>query len=222
MPDATARSPIHEWFQRRQPVWKNVHGTPLAVQLQSAEEERTALDLLALCDMSALQKLGIRGGQAEHFIADRGIGVPTSIYESQRLTDDGLIVRLATDEFILESGISGDLLTNLSADLVSADGQVFRVERQEATFLLTGSRATELLAQTCSINFREAAMNQLMLTRMAGVNCGILPETAGNRNIYRFWVDYTYAAWLWSTMAEIAQDLDGCVVGAGCLYPELY
>ncbi len=221
MPDVTARSPIHAWLERRAPEWKNVRGTPMAVRLQEAGDEQTALNLLALCDVSALQKLGIKGPDAERFVADRGIAVPQAVYESQGLTDGGLIVRLAKDELMLESGISGEVLPQLSSDLTSAEGLVFRVDRQDATFLLTGSRATEVLAQSCSINFRDAAVSQLLLTRVAGVSCGVLPDTIGDRRIFRLWVDYTYAMYLWTTLVQISEDLGGCVVGAGCIFPEL-
>ena len=78
-----------------------------------------------------------------------------------------------------------------------------------------------MLAQSCSINFNEASLNQLLLTRVAGVNCGVLPETIGNRQFFRLWVDYTYAIYLWTTLVQIFEDLDGSVVGAGCIFPEL-
>ena len=221
MPEVTTRSPIHHWLKQRTSEWKNVNGTLVAVRLGNADDEKTALERLALCDVSGLQKLGFKGPDAEHFVAEHGIAIPEAVYESRALTDGGLIVRLAADEFLLESGLIGAALPQLSSDLDSAEGQVFRVERQDATFLLTGSRATKVLAQSCSINFNEASLNQLLLTRVAGVNCGVLPETIGNQQFFRLWVDYTYAIYLWTTLVQIFEDLDGSVVGAGCIFPEL-
>jgi hypothetical protein len=41
-------------------------------------------------------------------------------------------------------------------------------------------------------------------TRIAGVSCGIIPFEESGQRLYRIWVDYTLAAYLWETLAEIA------------------
>src|SRR5205823_8437684 len=98
---------------------------------------------------------------------------------------------------------------------------VYPVEREDATFLLTGTRAPEVLAQMCSIDFRTAPRRRLVLTRAAGINCGILPEALGEVPLFRFWVDSGYAVSCWETLIEIAEELDGKVIGAASCFPEL-
>ena len=201
----TRRSPIEDWLEHSRPLLNDVG----------------ALQSLALCDLSALPKIGIKGADAENFVADQGIDVPRAIYESRQLADGGLIVRLAMDEFILESGIAGGTVSEVSANLDAADGKVFRVERQEATFLLIGCRAIDVLAQSCGINFHETTARRLVLTRVAGVNAGVFPETIASQPAFRIWVDYTYALYLWEALVQICEDLDGKLVDAGCIFPEL-
>lgn len=215
----TRRSPIHELLQARHAEWRVVAGAPLAVRIETDEAERATAQTLGLCDVSALPKLGLKGPDAEHALTDRGIEVPGAIYESCRLAGGGWIVRTGANEFFLESGATDDSVA-LLASLDSARGRVFRIERQDATFLLAGSRASEVLAQTCGANVREAAAHRLMLTRVAGVSCGVFPQFFADAPGYRLWVDYSYAVFLWESLVEICESLDGRVIGAGCLLAE--
>jgi len=132
-----------------------------------------------------------------------------------------MIVRFGTNEFFLQDGIGGSTVSSLSEQMDSRAGQVFRVEHQEATFLLTGSRSWEVLAQTCGINFDEAAPRTVIFTRVAGVSCGVFPDALRDVSTYRIWVDPSYAIYLWETLVDICESLDGSVVGAGCVYPDL-
>ena len=212
----TRRSPIHELLQSRHAEWRVAAGAPLAVRIETEEAERAAAQTLALCDVSALPKLGLKGPDAEHALKDRGIEIPTAIYESCRLAGGGWIVRTGASEFFLESGATDESVSML-AYLDSVRGRVFRIERQDATFLLVGSRASEVLAQTCGVNVREAAPHRLMLTRVAGVSCGVFPQFFADVPGFRLWADYTYAVSLWESLAEVCESLDGRVIGAGCL-----
>ena len=217
----TRRSPIHHLLQARNAQWCVVGGMQFAVRLGTEEAEQAAKKTLGLCDLSGLTKLGIKGADAESWLAEQNIDVPKTVYESQRLADGGFIVRVAAEEFLLESGIANTSVPALADRLDSHSGRVLRIERQEATFLLVGSRANDVLSQTCGIDFHNAVPQQLVLTRVAGVSCGVLPHRLDDTFVYRFWIDFSYAVYLWETLAEICESLGGSVIGAGCLFPEL-
>jgi sarcosine oxidase subunit gamma len=216
----TKRSPIHHVLQARKPTWCYALDTPIVVRFQTEDAERQSMKRLGLCDLSGLSKLGIKGHDSASWLESKNIDVPAAIYESRRLADDGLIVRIATDEFFLESGISNQTVPTLSSELESISQYVFRVEFQEATFLLVGTRAIDVLAQTCGINFDEAVPRRLIYSRVAGVSCGIFPDSIGEVPAYRFWIDPSYAAYLWETLEQICHDLGGNAIGAGCLFPD--
>src|SRR5262249_44021593 len=119
--------------------------------------------------------------------------------------------------FFLEGGPSDEVLPRLAG----APEGVYRAERQDATFLLTGARALRVLARLSSFDFATAPPRRFLFTRAGGVNCGVLPDSGGDVPDYRLWVDFTYAVSFWEAVAEILEELGGRVVGAACVYPEL-
>ncbi len=87
--------------------------------------------------------------------------------------------------------------------------------------MLTGTRAIDALAQTCGINFRDATLRRLILTRVAGVSCGVFPDAIDETPTFRFWIDPSYAVYLWETLLEICESLDGFPIGAACIFPQV-
>jgi sarcosine oxidase subunit gamma len=214
------RSPVHDILASHQPEWGTLCDAPIAVRFQSPAIEREATGTLALCDVSPLTKLGVKGSDAESFLTGAGIDVPAEVYQTRELEDGGLIVRLGTDEFLLESGFATEIVPRIAERLQQQTGRAFAIERQDATFLLLGPRATEVFAQTCALDMSAAPRRQLILTRVAGVNCGVLPEDLHEVPAYRLWVDYSYAAGLWDALSTICAELGGTIVGAGCVWPD--
>ena len=223
MPQAPQRiSPIHHLLDAYQAQWSHIGDAPIALRLAAAETERRAMiDAVGLCDLSALSKLGVKGAGVQRWLHDRNVDVPDAIYASRQLADGGVIARVAGDEFVLESGINNETVPALTVQLQSGQAEVARVEWQETTFLLIGPRARDVLAQTCGINFRDVAARQLIFTRVAGVSCAVLPDPVGDIWACRFWIEPSYAVYLWETLVEICEGLEGSPIGAGCIFPEL-
>jgi glycine cleavage system aminomethyltransferase T len=192
-----------------------------AVRAGSEEDDRRASQRLGLCDLSGLRKFGLQGPDAHRWLADEGLDVPGDVFASCSLPGGGVVVRMGTNEFFLEENISSSAFPALAARIDSFEGRRLRVEHQEATFLLTGRCCLDVLAQTCAIDFRAVAPQKVIFTRVAGVNCGVHPESLGDLPAYRLWVDASYAEYLWETLAEICESLDGGAIGANCIYPEL-
>jgi sarcosine oxidase subunit gamma len=214
------RSPVHDLLEAGGARWCHAGGVQLALHFGAPEAEAAALGKLALCDLSCLPKLGIKGPGAEDWLRQRQVDVPPAVYDTRPL-EGGLIARFGTSDFLLEGGISGDCLTPLSGELDLSPPGLYRVERQDATFVLAGTRANSVLAQLCSLDFPSAAPGRLLLTRAGGVNCGILPDAREGVPLYRLWVDITFAVSLWESLTTIVAELGGRTVGAACLYPEL-
>src|SRR2546427_578163 len=115
----------------RGPLHGNVQG---AIYARNPDQKTAALRHLALCDLSSLPKLGVKGAGAVAWLRDQGIEVPPATYDTRGLAGaEGLIVRLGASDFFLEGGASDIAVSRLSAELSRFPPQVYRVERQDAT-----------------------------------------------------------------------------------------
>jgi sarcosine oxidase subunit gamma len=202
-------------------TWGKIGDAPIAVRFRKTEEELAAMQVLGLCDLSSLAKLGVKGPRAAEWLVDQNVPTPEAIYDSDALEDGGLVIRLGGNEFMLESGVANRTVPALSAKLIGLEDGVYRVQREEATFVLIGSRSLDVLARTSSVNFRESAPRRLVLTRVAAVNCGVFSDPRDGLPAFRLWVDASYAVYLWETLVEMCVELGGQPIGAACLYPEL-
>jgi sarcosine oxidase subunit gamma len=211
---------VHDLLEVSGARWCHAGSAPLALHFGAPEEEAAALRTLTLCDLSFLPKLGVKGPAAEDWLRAHQVDLPPAVYDTRPL-EGGLIVRLGASDFLMEGSVSGNLLARLADELDRSPSRVYRVERQDATFVLAGARAGAVLAQLCSLDFSVTAPRRLLLTRAGGINCGILPDAVSDVPLYRLWVDCTYAVFVWEVLAGIVGELSGRLVGAACFYPEL-
>lgn len=222
MPQALiASSPVHPLLDALGANWKQLGQTPIAAHFGAPKDEAKAALSLGLCDVSALVKLGIKGPLAKSWLQECGVDVPVTVFETRPQPDRGLIAQVHLDEFVIESGIRDDCIKNIMVRLEAGPCGIYPIERHEATFFLSGSHTLEVLAQTCSVNFREVESKRLIYTRIAGTSCAVMPEVIQDIPVYRIWIDRSLAIYLWQILAEIVENLGGQVVGATCFYPEL-
>jgi glycine cleavage system aminomethyltransferase T len=215
------RSPVHQFLEEHGARWNQMGGALFAVRLGEVQAEEEAARELALCDLSGLANLGVRGLQAEAWLRGQGLDVPPELYDTRGLPDGGLLARVGSDQFLLEGGIGGETIRVVAASLGAGAADAYPVVRQEATFLLVGRRVLDILAQTCALDFGELPPRRLVYTRIAGVSSAIMSSDIGGISAYRLWVDPSYAADLWQSLATIVQELSGYVVGCAWLYSEL-
>jgi sarcosine oxidase subunit gamma len=206
MPETIRQSPLHDLLQTAPPPG----GAVQAERLQR----------VGLCDVSLLEKLGLKGPGAATWLGDQGLAVLAEVYASGPLEAGGLVVRLGVDEFLLEAGSLDRSLTPLRDALPVDSAQLVPVVREDATLLLCGPRALDLLAQCCAHDFSKSPSARLVYTRIAGVSCGILPQQVGGNPVYRIWFDPSYAIYLWETLVGIADGLGGGAVDAGAIFAE--
>ncbi len=178
--------------------------------VSSARESEQA-NRLGLGDRSLLEKWGVRGTGAAEWLSGMGVNVPADVYATDRLSGGGLIARIGKEEFFLESAKCGDSFASLRDSLPPA-ASFTSVLREDASLLVTGSRSLELFAQTCSHHFESSPAEHWIYTRIAGVNCGVLPHMYAGTIEYHLWLDPSYAAYLWQTLLVITTELGGSVI----------
>lgn len=164
---------------------------------------------LELDDLGAGAKLGLKGPGAGDWLAARQLAVPPDVYEATPLAVGGWLVKIGGAEFFAAPDDATAIDDWLSQGPLPSG--VYRAPREEVTMLLKGDRPAVLaaFAQTCAIEVAKAPLNRIFYSRVAGVSCGILPESTEQISAFRLWLDPTYRAYLWETLATIVTELGG-------------
>lgn len=220
MTPSTRLSPIHDELQRHDPRWSALADMPVALDFGDPAAEQALARSLALCDVSALPRMMVKGPNAEQFLRDRQIAIPGEIFGVLPLGSNGLIARTGDSEFFLEDDVSGRVVPRLVLEVDAARPGLFPVLRQDASILLSGTRGVEVFLQTCGYDFREPGPN-LVMTRVAGVSASVLSRTIQGVGTFQLWVDGTYGPYLWETLMEIVQELGGGAAGLLAFFPDL-
>ncbi|MBB75243.1 MAG: hypothetical protein CMJ75_12105 [Planctomycetaceae bacterium] len=198
---------------------RDLAGASLALWFDDPERERQAAQRLALCDLSALPKAGYKGNGATAWLQTHQTPLPAETFESTRLTDGGIIVKVAADEYFLEAGPSG-------VDLpVPSNGEFppdcFPVVREDASLVLCGARAAAVLLQVCGYDFSTATLDRVIYTRVAGVDSAVFPAAGYPHTHVKLWCDRSYAVSLWNSLVEICEEFEGPIIGAQALFTDL-
>jgi sarcosine oxidase subunit gamma len=212
-----ATSPVHHLVNHHKPTWGRIGDMAIALEVADA----SLADDVAICDVSALAKVGVKGEGAGAWLKAQSIDVPDTLFDVRALDDEGTVIKVAGDEWFLESGINGETVARIERAFADAPSNAMRIERSGATFILSGRRVHDALLQTCGVNLAEEPVGRVLYSRIAGVTCGIYPQVLAGRKVFRLWLDSSYADYLWEQFEQIITELGGGVVGATCFYPQL-
>ena len=213
----TRTSPVHEQLATLQPQWEARNGMNVASRI--AGDDAAKLNAVALADLSFLPKLGLKGPAAEQWLEERGIGLPAQANTWTSLPGGGVIARLGRSEFFLEEGPAADTVAAIRIALGNGAPDAYPVIRQDAGIALAGARVNELLVQTCNVNFAELGPEEgvAIMTQMIGVSVLVIRIKQKSVPCYRLWCDPTFAPYFWETLAEIAGELGGGLIGVDSL-----
>jgi sarcosine oxidase, subunit gamma len=209
-------SPLHDRLLELQPVWGTHNDMPVALRVAPSGQS------IELCDLSVLNRMGLKGPGAAEWLESNAIPVPLRPNSWTPLSNGGLIARLGRTEFLVEDAWQGDIASALRAKLGTGTVGVYPVLRQDAAMSLRGPCVQELLAQTCNIYFNCITPQEraATLTMMVGVAVTIIDASLDDNVCYRIWCDGTYGIYLWDTLLAIAVQVAGCAVGMSSIYPE--
>jgi sarcosine oxidase, subunit gamma len=197
------------------PRWTSVESMPIVSAF--GPNDREISRIVGIGDASARRRTGFKGPGTAAWLQQQLVPVPGQPNRWEPLPQGGLVARLGRTEFLIEDA-RGDPTCGRLGALPIPPG-VYPVLRQDAELVLTGSRAGDLLLQTCSIDFAalDAAARPVVLTSMVGVGVTVLFEAHQAARRYRIWCDGTYGEYLWTTLVDVARDLGGGPVGLEAL-----
>jgi len=216
--DNIRRSPIHDCLEELNPVWGEIHNMKVPLRFKDTASETRLETELSLCDISCLPKMSLKGPESLAWLAQAGIRVPESVYGYRSMGDGSLVVRTDRQEVFLEDGPRSHRVSEFERELSSHPLGVYVVRRQDASFFLTGARSNAVLRETCGVDFSQPP-DAVVMTRVAGVSCMVLPLQAKVTPAFRFWLDPSYGSYLWETLLEIVRAQGGDAIGLDTLIP---
>lgn len=223
MTDPARNTPLFDRLEALGAEWSEWESGSVARRLGATEDEQAQLRTLAICDLSCQPTRFLKGEGAAAWLTAHDVTVPPEIYATSETPDGLRVVRSGADEFLIESkpGQASPLWREWGLDgTMSSEFHLF--ERQDAVFYLSGEKAQEVLAQTCGIDWSKAPADVLVMTRLAGVSCSVLPMRTGDVDVFQIRLDPTYAIYLWDELVTICRDLDGTPIGAEALFPDWF
>ena len=223
MSDLFRNTPLFDQLTALGAEWATWKSGPVARRLSAVQDEQAQLSHLALCDLSCQPTRFLKGEGAASWLSTHDVAVPPETYATAETPDGLRVVCSGSDEFLIESapGQTSALWPELVLDgTISSGFHVF--DRQDAIFYLCGKKARDVLAQTCGIDWSTAAPDLLVMTRVAGVSCSVLPTLTSGVKCFQIRLDPTYAIYLWDELLTICRDLEGNAIGAEVLFPHWF
>jgi sarcosine oxidase, subunit gamma len=167
------------------------------------------MQALNIVDVSALERYGVKGPQAEKWLVNHDISVPKQANSWVLIGEKTLVMRLGASEFLIEDQFGGQTCKKLAADSKRAAG-IYKVPRLDAAWILACRDAPNLLSEICALDLRESALpeNALVMTQVAGISATVLRQSVNNETTYRLWCDGTYGAYMQHVLSEISGELN--------------
>src|SRR5450830_1022258 len=167
-------------------------------------------NLLAIADVTHFQRFGIKGAKAAEWLTEQGIMLPESNNSWLATSAASLAMRLGSNEFMIESQIAENLPVLSNSDQFSTTG-IYKVQRADAAFILSGQHVLNLLSELCTLELTGETLNgnKLLMTQVAGISAILIRQSINGKEAYRIWCDGTYGDYISETLLEIATELGG-------------
>lgn len=154
-----------------------------------------------------LVKRGVKGPGVVAWAQRHDLPLPATRYAVLPVGAAGVVARAGEGELILECTRQDALWERWRSALAEAPAGIYDIPQQSVTLELSGPRAPQVLARSCALNLAAEPADTILYTRIAGVSCAVLPRGEGDPRTYRLWVDCSLAPYLWTTLAELTEDL---------------
>lgn len=220
----TQPTPVAYAQKKLAPKMGALHGMEVALSFGNAGEENKRKQILGVCDVSFLPRFGVKGLNVLQWLRANKLDVPAEPNSWVAQESGALLLRLGNSEFLVEDQPGGNTCDTLNA----ADGKsihgLYKVLRNDASFIVSGSEVMALFSELCSLDLRDNALaaNGLVMTQVAGISATVIRQYVNGEPVYRLWCDGTYGPYMWETLMEIATEHGGGAVGASAHYTGVF
>ncbi|MBC7788104.1 MAG: sarcosine oxidase subunit gamma [Methylophilaceae bacterium] len=214
-----SNTPIAYGLMSLSPTMGVINGMEVALEFEGALIEGNRKSILGVTDVSCFASFGIKGTEAASWLMSQSIQIPMN--RNTWVEHEGyLVLRLGGSEFLIEGQYSEDQYSHEIFEKLARFNQatvagVYKVQRADAAFILSGSEVLNMLSELCMLDLRDSALasNTLVMTQLASISAILLRHQLNGEQVYRVWCDGTYGAYMWNMLLEVARELGGGAVG---------
>jgi len=220
----TQPTPVAYAQQKLAPQMGALHGMQVALSFGNAGEESKRKQILGVCDVSFLPRFGVKGLNVLQWLRAGKLNIPADPNTWEPQESGALVLRLGNSEFLVEDQPGGNVCDSLNAAVEKSIHGLYKVLRNDASFILSGSEVMALFSELCSLDLRSEvlAANGLVMTQVAGISATVLRQYVNGEPVYRLWCDGTYGAYMWKTLVGIASEHGGGAVGVAKHYAGIF
>ena len=214
-----SNTPIAYGLMSLSPTMGVFNGMEVALEFEGALVEAARKSILGVADVSCFARFGIKGPEAANWLMSQSIQIP--INKNEWIEHEGyLVLRLGNSEFLIEDQYNSNICQKLAGFNQAAVAGVYKVQRADAAFILSGSEVLNMLSELCMLDLRDSALasNTVVMTQVAGISATLLRKTLNGEQVYRVWCDGTYGAYMWNMLLEVTKELEGGAVGLSSHY----
>ncbi len=210
------RSPLRRALETAGATWRDLGDTAIADIAAPA----SAIQTLAIADLSPLPRLGFKGRGTIDAMKKRGVIVEATPNKAFRQPGGGLCLVLAPGEVILLSNMTGN---GAKLDEMHDGWKLDDAERtypllrndSHAWFRIVGAKSPAMFAKICGVDLRADKFNDLSIaqTSVAKLSAIIVRADIGGLVAFHVLADSASALYFLDCLRDAAQEFGGQLTG---------
>ena len=211
------RSMLHRIHQQHEGQFESASNQVLS--FKETEQEKQSFKNLALIDLTVQERVGFKGKDTPDWLQQQKVQLPEQPNTAIRLSDQTLVAKLSTNEFLFLDALTGPgkTVAQLKQWQFKDNHLCYLLPRQHSHswFLLTGAHACEMLAKVCGIDFRDKnfALHNVAQTSLARITAIIIKDEISGVEAFHILSDSASAEYLWGCLLDAMREFDGQSVG---------
>ena len=218
------RSPVYRKFAEGSSVMGDINTYNIPLLVSTREEEAEFVENLALCDLTALNRVGLRGRSVASWLQQQfKIELP-AINQAVKVQEGLLVIRLSETEFTLleeseDSLDSFEKFFDKAGDGVRTGDypDIYYLPRQDShsCLMVCGKHCATMFSKICAVDLRTHVFSNLSVaqTSLARSNAIIIRRDLQKVPGYFILVDSSLTEYLWGCLLDAMQEFKGGVVG---------
>ena len=222
------RSPVYRYLRDIEAEFAEVNGYAVATSIGDAGAQVAAARNLAMCDLSGLARVGVKGTGIGRWLSAQDLTVPTEPNRALRQDNGSLIAMLADNEALVLGNFEQrnrnveELIAAFVSGRESADppaGLLVPRQHSQAWFRLTGHDMAATLAKVCAVDLRAAFFDNLQIaqTSVARLNAIVIRDDLADVPAVHVLADSASAEYLWECLLDAGAEHDIRVIGLHAL-----